>query len=134
VLGSPEQTVLPILIAVAGVATPFVILAFRQRALRQSFATRPVAEADRLRVRGYGRLSVGAFTGFWVVTIALILAVETGAPSRFSRWVAYIAILAATAFLVAFQLSIRCPACDYRLGFQRTLSTPRRCERCGAGL
>lgn len=125
---------LPILIAVAGVATPFVILAFRHRALRQSFATRPIAEADRRRVRGYGRLSVGAFTGFWIATIALIVAVEAGAPSPFNRWAAYIAILAVMALLIAFQLSIRCPACDYRLGFQRSLSTPRQCERCGAGL
>jgi hypothetical protein len=51
-----------------------------------------------------------------------------------SRGVAGAVLAVVAAVGIALHVSIRCPACDYPLGYQRSLGVPRRGERCGARL
>jgi hypothetical protein len=79
-----------ILIAIGGVSTPFVMLWFRHRALRDPVAAhRKITEDERESLRRRGRFSVVTFVGVWVISLGLIgridarrIAVE---PSRRAR-------------------------------------------------
>ncbi len=120
-------------LAVGGVSAPGVVLWLRHRALGQQVtaARRPTqAELDVLRRRG--RSSVAAFVLFWTISLTLVLVTSRWhAPSSVEMAV-FVAILLMAAGGIAFQLRTRCPICQYRLGYQRTLGVPFRCERCGA--
>jgi hypothetical protein len=134
VLGFPDIAMWPILVIVAGVATPLVILACRYRAKRAPFDPRPITDQDRSRVRAQGRVAVVAFIAFWVISVGLILGTELRGASDRTRWVVYWVVVALAVSAVGHHLSIRCPSCGYRLGYQRSLWVPPHCERCGAAL
>jgi hypothetical protein len=124
-----------IVAALIGLSAPFIIVWARHHALRHRplpGTTRPVTDAELARVRWLGRLSIWLFVLFWVVSLSLIAATALlEAAVSIERGV-MIGIFALAAASIAFHLSIRCPVCRYRLGYQRTIGTPARCERCGA--
>lgn len=121
------------IIAIGGVATPVVILWRRHVALRHRVsATRPPTEAELQVLRQRGRLSVFGFVSFWVVALGLILAVSLLQAPPAAEALVLIGILTLVACSLWFHLNTRCPICNYRLGYQRSLGVPARCERCGA--
>jgi len=120
------------LIAIGGASTPFLILWFRHRALRDRVAAhRTITQDERELLRRHGRTSVVNFVGFWVISLGLIFALSTITVSALAEIVVLGVILAMVVGLVWQHLSTRCPVCGYRLGFQRALGVPARCERCG---
>ena len=126
---------LSIALAIAGLATPFLLLARRRRALNQPVATvREPTQDERNTLRRRGRLSVAVFVLFWFTSVGLILATSLLDASGSVDVVVVCVIFLMAAGGVAFQLGTRCPICEYCLGYQRSLGVPARCERCGANL
>ncbi len=122
-------------LAAAGVATPFFILWRRRRALADRIrANREPTEVERAALRRRGRQSIAAFVLFWVVSLSLVLAVSFLRAQETGQLAVLALILLLVVLAIAFHLSTRCPICQYRLGYQRALGVPRRCERCGANL
>jgi hypothetical protein len=125
----------PALIAVAGVTTPLVILAFRYRAMRQRVtAHRPITDTERSALGARGRWSIIGFIAFWIISIGLIFTTAAAGASEEIEWAVFAVVILMAFGGVALHLQIRCPVCDYRLGYQRSLGIPKRCERCGAVL
>ena len=66
-----------------------------------------------------------------MISLGLIFAASGLAASPVSEAIVLIVILAMVVGTVWRHLSARCPVCGYRLGYQRALGVPTRCERCG---
>jgi hypothetical protein len=72
-------------------------------------------------VRKRGRISVITFVLFWIVSLALIVGTELlDAPATVEMFVVALVLLMALLSII-FHLSTRCPICQYRLGYQRSL-------------
>jgi uncharacterized membrane protein len=126
------STLFGTLVAIGGASVPFIILWFRHRALRDRVvAHRRTTEEEREHLRRRGRSSVVTFVGFWLISLGLIAAVSTLAVSPASEALVLALILAMVVGSIWRHLSTRCPVCGYRLGYQRALGVPARCERCG---
>lgn len=126
------STLLATLAAICGASTPFVILWFRHRALRERVTPhRLLTDDERKSLRRRGRSSVISFIGFWVIALSLIFAVSWLTVSPVIEAAALTFILAMVVGTVWRHLSTRCPVCGYRLGYQRALGVPPQCERCG---
>jgi hypothetical protein len=124
-----------VLVALAGVAAPFVILWQRHRALsNRVVAHRQISELERIALRKRGRQSIIAFVLFWLVSLSLVLATALVPGPDEIPIAAFALILLIVTLGITFHLSTRCPICQYWLGYQRTLGVPCRCERCGAEL
>ena len=124
---------LGIALALAGGSTPFIILWLRHRALaNRTPANRQPTEAECRAVRKRGRVSVIAFVLFWVVSFALAF-VTSRLDASATVELAVLALILLMALLsIIFLLSTRCPICEYRLGYQRSLEVPT--PACGADL
>ena len=119
----------------AAVAAPLIIWRLRRKALavRVPAGRQPTAmECDALRA--HGRLSVIGFVLFWVVSLVMVFAATLLNAPDTVEWAVLALIFLMVAGGAAFQLTARCPICQYRLSYQRTLGVPDRCERCGANL
>ena len=122
---------LAVLFGIGGAATPFVMLWFRRRALRQRVTWHRTATiVERAQLRRRGRLSIVRFVLFWLASIGLITAISTLHAPPAMDILALAVILTMVVGLIGQHLGIRCPICSYRLGYQRPLGVPSRCERC----
>jgi hypothetical protein len=74
------------------------------------------------------------FVAFWVVALGLIAFTSLLPRSVLVGRLVFGVIGLMVIVMLAHHLAIRCPICNYRLGYQRSLSVPSRCERCGASL
>jgi hypothetical protein len=120
-------------LALAGAATPFIILWQRQRALRHRvIANRQPTELERTALQKRGRQSIAAFVLFWVVSLSLVFDVSFFRAPEVAQLAIIALILLQALVAIAFQLGTRCPVCHYRLGYQRALKVPERCARCRA--
>lgn len=121
------------LLAIAGVSTPFVVLWLRHRALREPVAVRrPATDAEREFLQRRGRWSIISFVCFWLIAAGLVVAISVIDASPLTQRAVLVVILLMVIGTIAQHLSTRCPICNYRLGYQRSLGIPARCERCGA--
>jgi hypothetical protein len=112
--------------AVVGIAVPFIVLWRRHVALKatKSWSTRPLTPHEIAHLRWRGRLSIWLFVLFWIVALALIIATTVAGASSTVQRIVVIAVLGMAAIEIAFHLSVRCPVCNFRLGYQRTIGVP----------
>ena len=130
-----NSAVIGLMLAIAGASTPFVILAFRHRALRQRVkAHREATDQERERLRRRARASVVGFVAFWIVALGLITLVSILDMPAIVEYLVLVSLVLMVAVALGYHLGTRCPICTYRLGYQHSLTIPSRCERCGASL
>jgi multisubunit Na+/H+ antiporter MnhB subunit len=120
-------------LALAGAATPFIILWQRHTALRHRvIANRQPTEHECTALQKRGRQSIAAFVLFWLVSLSLVFAVSFFRAPDAAQLAVVALILLLALVAIAFQLETRCPICQYRLRYQSELGVPERCERCRA--
>jgi hypothetical protein len=112
-------------LAIAGLATPFLLLARRRRALTQPVATiREPTEHECHVLRRRGRLSVTVFVLFWFTSVSLILAASLFNASEGIELIVLFVIFLMAAGGIAFQLGTRCRFANIASGIREVLACP----------